>query len=117
MQPLSCRTDPAKPALSRCRVQQTGNHARGTPTVRPSVNSTHMVTSSNRTELAEMFMPRLHDLLSPCGYDSDQFRLLTPSIAGTVRYPDVRIQPRFRFRVTAAGMDIDGFAGLPSSEK
>jgi hypothetical protein len=34
-----------------------GNHASGTPSVRPSVNSTHMVYSSKRTLVAEMVMP------------------------------------------------------------
>jgi hypothetical protein len=33
-----------------------GNHASGTPSVRPSVNSTHIVCSSKRTLVAEMVM-------------------------------------------------------------
>ncbi len=34
-----------------------GNHASGTPSVRPSVNSTHMVSSSKWMLVAEMVMP------------------------------------------------------------
>lgn len=33
-----------------------GNHANGTPKVRPSVKSTHIVCSSKRTAVAEMVM-------------------------------------------------------------
>src|SRR4029077_10457251 len=38
-----------------------GNHASGTPKVRPSVKSTHIVCSSKRTAVAEIVIPCLQD--------------------------------------------------------
>src|SRR5574337_630243 len=41
-----------------------GNHARGTSMIRPSSKWTHMLSSSNRTALAEVVMPSPFDQLS-----------------------------------------------------
>ncbi len=46
-----------------------GNHANGTPKVRPSLSSTHIVCSSNRTAVAEMLMPSPQDQI-PVFYDN-----------------------------------------------
>ena len=46
-----------------------GNHASGTPSVRPSVSSTHIVCSSKRTAVGEMLIPCLQDDVPIVGND------------------------------------------------
>src|SRR5690606_9371174 len=63
-------------ALARIRR---GNHASGAPIVRPSARSTHKVSSSQRTALAEMLMPRSLDLLAARFNGTRQFRQFAPA--------------------------------------
>jgi hypothetical protein len=70
-----------------------GNHAIGTPIVRPSCSSTHIVTSSNRTAFAEVLMPCPHDFVSPPFDDPYQFSLLTSGESEALRDPDVGAHP------------------------
>src|SRR5580698_10644572 len=51
-----------------------GNHASGTPKVRPSVKSTHIVCSSKRTVVAEMVIPYLQDQSSSLGDNAQDTR-------------------------------------------
>ena len=59
-------------AIGRLASNSRGNQASGTPSVRPSSNSTHIWSASKRTSVAlgEIVMPCAFDLGAEIGYDS-----------------------------------------------
>lgn len=58
------RADPHLLALLRCAVEQVGEPRQGHPWMRPSLRSTHMLSSSKQTFVA------LTEELIPCSFDS-----------------------------------------------
>jgi hypothetical protein len=90
--------------LCRRRAQET-RKPRGTPRVRPSVRSTHMVGSSKRTLVAEMLMPRLQDQATVVVDSLQDSRQFAGVEAVAVRYGYVRFQPDLG--IPAAAFDVN----------
>src|SRR5579884_1564952 len=63
--------------FARCAgeaLSRRGNQASGTPNVRPSVRSTHIVCSSKRTSVAEMLMPCSQDQVASVVHNAQNTR-------------------------------------------
>src|SRR5262249_37056632 len=93
---------------SRVARKRRGNHASGTPKVRPSERSTHMLSSSNRTltALTKEFIPRFFDALT---VRLDQHQQLAqgsraePLVVGKMY---LGLEPKFRLAVSLLDMDV-----------
>src|SRR6266568_9270487 len=88
-----------------------GNHANGTPIVRPSLRSTHMLSASKRTRVAltEELIPCPFDPL-PVGLDDpDQLTKSSGIVAIIVGYLNRRSQPEFCLQLILFNMDVDWF--------
>jgi len=76
-----------------------GKYASGTPSLRPSAKSTHMVSSSNLTCFA-----RASDTEIDC--DGKQIAQLTGSQPISTSDPGLRFQPKFRHAIRLSHMDV-----------
>lgn len=100
--------DTAARSLFRRGVKERGNHARGTPKIRPSDSSTHMLSSSNLTPaaLAEELIPRLFDALTVC-LDQPQHLAQAPSaeavVIGQMHFGP---QPEFSLHVVTLNVNV-----------
>lgn len=88
-----------------------GNQAIGAPIVRPSTRSTHKVSSSQRTALAEMLMPRPFDFFAPAFNNSHQVRQFAARKPGAIGDGDFRAQPKLRFIVAFFDVGVNRLAG------
>src|ERR1700677_455990 len=100
---LTCLRCFAVPRIKR------GNHASGTPIVRPSVRSTHMQSESNLTRFAltEELIPCPLDPLTICQHNLQQLTESSSVVTIIVGQPNLRLQPEFRLRVTLLNVDVD----------
>src|SRR5688572_21422266 len=98
---LTARRASADPCSRR------GNHASGTPSVRPSSRRTHIWSSSKSTltALAEVLMPRVLDLLPSFLDDTDQPTLRPRVETQTVGEVSLRIQPELGVRSVLRDVD------------
>lgn len=89
-----------------------GNHASGTPSVRPSLNSTHILSSSKRTRVAltEVLIPRPHDQLPILFHDLNQFAKCSSVIAIIVGHRNIRKQPELGLSFVFLNMNMSRFA-------
>ena len=86
------------------------NHAKGAPIVRPSSRSTHKVSSSKRTALAEMLMPRPFDLFASRDNNPAEPCQIATGEAKTIRQRNLWPQPELRLRTGVLDMDVGRFA-------
>ena len=87
-----------------------GNHASGTPMVRPSDRSTHMDASSKRTDSAEMVMPCLNELLLAKLYHFHDLSQFGGAETVAVVKHCIGFKPDFGNSRSFAHMDVNGFA-------
>src|SRR5262249_52417107 len=87
-----------------------GNQASGTPRVRPSVSSTHMVCSSNRTTVAEILMPRSQDPISIFRDSPYDMPKLSRIEAVAVGNRDVRLSPNLAISPATFDVNVWQFA-------
>src|SRR5471032_1260125 len=92
------------PRCSGVACSRRGNHASGMPSVRPSVRSIHILSSSNRTDLAEIFIPNSLDEEAVL-LDQTLQRAKRPSVKPLIDSQRDRLQPKFR--LVAASDDVD----------
>ena len=78
--------------------------------MRPSDNSTHILLSSNRTDLAEVFIPSPFDNCCVLLNNFGQFAQGSSIKAIAVRQMNCRMQPEFSFAFAAASMHMHWFA-------
>ena len=124
MEMSSSRASQCRPRLlmrtwSRCSgvlCRSRGNHARGTPMMRPSLRSTHMLSASKWTRVGRMFtcVASAEEFI-PCPLDPvfvrfDDLQQLAESagiVAIIVGQPDFRFQPEFCFDVIFIDVDMN----------
>ena len=90
-----------------------GNHASGTPTTRPSLRSTHMLSESKRTPVGlatEKVIPCSFYARSVGLHDLQQFAERSSIITVIVSDPNIRTQPELRFNACLFYVDMNGFA-------
>jgi hypothetical protein len=78
--------------------------------VRPSAKSTHKVSSSKRTALAEVLMPRPFDLFASRGNNPAEPRQIATGEAKTIRQCNLWPQPELRLRTGVLDMDMGRLA-------
>src|SRR5580704_1638996 len=98
---------------SELACKRRGNHASGTPKVRPSVKSTHIVCSSKRTAVAEMVIPCLQDQGSSFRDNAQDTRKFCRIKAIALRKRDFRLEPYFSIFATALHVDMPRLARKP----
>src|SRR5579884_3532150 len=77
---------------SALACRRRGYHAKGTPNVRPSERSTHIVCSSKRTAVAEMVIPGLQDEASPLRDNTQDMRKFDGIEAITLREGNIGLK-------------------------
>jgi hypothetical protein len=92
------------------RATVCGNHARGTPIVRPSDNSTHMLLSSKRTDLAEIFIPGPFDQFRIVGHDIQELFKRSGIETIALGQRNIRKYPKLGFAACTHDMDMRRFA-------
>src|SRR6185437_11376229 len=90
---------------SALAFKRRGNHARGTPNVRPSDSSTHIVCSSKRTAVAEIVIPGLQDGATSLGNDMQDTRKFDGIEAITLGDGYLWLKPHLG--VSAAAFDVN----------
>src|SRR3954468_10172255 len=90
-----------------------GNHASGTPSVRPSDSSTHIVSVSKRTVVAEMVMPGFQEKIAVVFDHAKDIRKFPGIEAETVGNGDVSFKPHFRVAATTPDVDMRRLRRLP----
>src|SRR5580692_7760538 len=105
----------ARASVLACKSR--GNHANGTPKVRPSVKSTHIVCSSKRTAVAEMVIPCLQDQSSSFRDNAQDTRKFCRIKAIALSDGDVWLQPDFGVPAASFGVDVMRLAPLVREEE
>lgn len=77
--------------------------------VRPSIRSTHIVRSSKRRDLAELFMPSLFDQFSMLVHGVQKLRQCLAVEADAVRDANLGMQPEFRL----GGLPVSRLKDVP----
>src|SRR5579875_437750 len=92
-----------------------GNHASGTPSVRPSASSTHMLSWSNRIDfaLAEVVMPRPLDPCLIVTHQIEKFAKLFGIVTIVICDCDGRLDPNLCFAFTFLNVYVHRFARRP----
>jgi hypothetical protein len=83
-----------------------GNHASGTPSVRPSVSSTHIVYSSKWTLVAEMVMPCSQNEIAVLRNNPQDIRKFARIKAITICHRYLWLKPDFCIPTTAFDMNM-----------
>jgi hypothetical protein len=94
---------------SRVARSRRGKYAKGTPSLRPSDKTTHIIDSSKLRLIAEMFMPCPFYLVFARFHDLRQFIQFLASVALIVRQAD-RMQPEPGAVPVLANMHVHGLA-------
>ena len=81
--------------------------------VRPSVRSTHMVSSSKRRRSAEVLIPTLFDQRPILEHDLLQFSQPPAVEARAVSQGDIRLKPELGFVPILFDVDMERLARLP----
>ena len=102
--------------ITRCRASglarnRRENQARGTPSVRPSLKSTHIVWSSNRTAVAEMLIPGSQDQVPTLGNDAQNTRKFDRVEAVTFGNRNRWLKPNFGVPAAAFHVNMPRLAG------
>ena len=89
-----------------------GNHASGTPIVRPSLNSTHIQSASNRTcfALTEELIPRPLNTRPVCLNHPYQPAQRPRIVAIILCHPNFRPEPEFGLRTAPLNMNMNRLA-------
>jgi len=101
----------SKPArCSGVAAKRRGNQANGTPTTRPSSRSTHRLSSSKRTALAEVVIPSPFDQLTVVRRYGHQLAQGCGVEAIACSNADLWHQPKLRFMTTRPYVDMNRLA-------